>query len=64
VPEEAAVVQALLHKKWAVQAGERYRLRTPPAIRVTTAALQPKDAVRLAADLAAILRPRGRTAGV
>jgi DNA-binding transcriptional MocR family regulator len=64
VPEEAAVVQALLHKKWAVQAGERYRIGTAPAIRITTAALQPKDAGRLATDLADVLRPRGRTAGV
>jgi DNA-binding transcriptional MocR family regulator len=61
VREETAVVQALLHKKWAVQAGERYRLATPPAIRVTTAALAPKDAARFAEDLAGILNPRGRT---
>lgn len=62
VPEETAVVQALLQERWAVAAGERYRIETGPAIRVTIARLQPRDAVRFAADLAAILSPRGRTA--
>ena len=31
----ASVVQALLQRGWAVKAGERYRIATPPAIRVT-----------------------------
>ena len=62
LPEETAVVQALLQRGWAVNAGERYRLASPPAIRVTVAALTPADAVRFAADLAAILARRQRTA--
>ena len=57
VPEEAAVVTALAARGWAVQAGERYRLATPPAIRVTAARLTPAEAERFALDLAAILRP-------
>jgi DNA-binding transcriptional MocR family regulator len=57
VPEESAIVQALAERGWAVAAGERFRLRSAPAIRVTTSTLDPVDAARLAADLAAVLRP-------
>ena len=62
VPEENAVVQGLREHGWAVAAGERYRIRTGPAIRVTIAQLLPAEAKRFANDLAAILSPRGRTA--
>ena len=62
LPEESAVVQALLNRGWAVNAGERYRIVAPPAIRVTVAGLTPADAARFAADLAAILARRQRTA--
>jgi DNA-binding transcriptional MocR family regulator len=54
LPEESAAVQALMRKGWAVQAGERYRLRSAPAIRVTTAGLEPRDAARFAEDLASL----------
>ncbi len=57
VAEESAVVQALLQKGWAVNAGERYRVKTGPAIRVTIAALEPKDAAKFAADLTSVLSP-------
>lgn len=57
VREEARVVQMLLERGWAVTAGERFRLQTPPAIRVTTAALGPDDAERFAADLADVMQP-------
>ena len=63
VAEENAVVQALLQKGWAVKAGERYRIAAPPAIRVTISTLEPREAARLADDLAAILLPRRRTSG-
>ena len=58
--EEAHAVRALLDKGWAVMPGERFRLRSSPAIRVTTSALHPRDAARFAADLAEVLRS-GRT---
>jgi DNA-binding transcriptional MocR family regulator len=53
--EEAAVVNALLQRGWAVNAGERYRIRSGPAIRVTVAGLDVADARRFAEDLGAIV---------
>lgn len=61
VPEESAIVQALFQRGWAVNAGERYRLETPPAIRVTIATMTKEEAARFATDLAEILRPSGRS---
>jgi len=61
VPEESEVVAGLIERGWAVSAGERFRIASPPAIRVSTAALAPADARRLASDLAAILSPASRT---
>jgi DNA-binding transcriptional MocR family regulator len=61
VPEEEPVVRALAGAGWGVAAGERYRIKSPPAIRITAATLEPEDARRLAADLAAILAPASAT---
>lgn len=61
VPEETAVVQHLAAAGWAVRAGEVYRLETPPAVRITTAALGEEDAPRVADALAEALSP-GRLA--
>ncbi|HYO76293.1 MAG TPA: aminotransferase class I/II-fold pyridoxal phosphate-dependent enzyme [Thermoanaerobaculia bacterium] len=58
VPEESATIQALVQRGWAVKAGERYRIASPPAIRVTIATLDPRDAVQFAKDLADVMRPR------
>ena len=58
VAEETAIVQALAYAGWAVRPGEIYRIRSAPGIRVTIAELSERDAVRLAADIAATLRPR------
>lgn len=63
VSEETATTQALLHAGWAVKPGERYRLASPPAIRVTIATLEPKDAERFAEELAGVLTPRRRSSG-
>jgi DNA-binding transcriptional MocR family regulator len=63
VSEESATVQALLHAGWAVKAGERYRVASPPAIRVTIATLEPKDAVKFAKDLAGVITPARRGSG-
>ena len=61
VADESSAVRGLLDRGWAVNAGERYRMNTPPAIRVTIAALEPHEAHRFANDLAALLVPRGRS---
>jgi len=60
VTEESATVQTLLHNGWAVKAGERYRIATPPAIRVTIATLDPRDAVKFADALADAISPHRR----
>jgi DNA-binding transcriptional MocR family regulator len=57
VAHEDATVAALLPRGWGVLAGERFRLASPRAIRVTSAALEPADAERFAADLAESLTP-------
>jgi DNA-binding transcriptional MocR family regulator len=55
VPQEWAVAQALRDAGWAVAVGERFRLESPPGLRVTISTLEPKDAVRFADTLAQIL---------
>ena len=62
VAEEAAVMSALVGAGFAVRGGERYRLRTPPAIRITVAALKPGEAERVADAIARCLGPALRTA--
>ncbi|MDH3685826.1 MAG: aminotransferase class I/II-fold pyridoxal phosphate-dependent enzyme [Myxococcales bacterium] len=57
VAEEAAVVQGLHARGWAVAAGERFRLQSAPGVRVTIATLAPEEAPRLADDIAAVLQP-------
>ena len=61
VREEAGIVAGLAAAGWAVRAGERYRLKSPPAIRTTVASLEPSEAPQLAADFARILQPARRT---
>jgi DNA-binding transcriptional MocR family regulator len=61
VREEAAAVSGLAARGWMVAAGERFRIRSAPAIRVTTSALEPAEARRLATDLAAVVRPLAQT---
>ncbi len=56
--DEAAVVQALFDRGWAVAAGERYRIRSGPAVRVTIARMDLSQTLRFAEDLAAVLAPR------
>jgi DNA-binding transcriptional MocR family regulator len=48
VAEEVPVVQRLLELGWAVSAGERYRFRTSPGIRITTTTLETTEAEELA----------------
>lgn len=55
VREESLTIRGLLERGWAVAAGELYRIASPPAIRVTTAALACDDTARFANDLAETL---------
>jgi DNA-binding transcriptional MocR family regulator len=61
VAEEGTVVQRLLDAGWAVLAGERFRLRSHPGIRVTVSTLDVAEADRLAGDIEAAMAPRRRT---
>jgi DNA-binding transcriptional MocR family regulator len=61
VPDEDAAVGALLADGWAVAAGAPYRLSPGAAIRITTAALLPDEAARLAAAIERAVAPRRRT---
>jgi DNA-binding transcriptional MocR family regulator len=61
VHEESSVVRVLFDAGWLVLAGERFRISTPPGIRVTIATLDEGDAPELAAVIAAAehaARPR------
>jgi DNA-binding transcriptional MocR family regulator len=59
--EETAIVQALAERGWAVGAGERFRHRARPGVRVTTSTLQPAEARRLADDIAAVVSAQATT---
>ena len=43
VREEAATVAHLAAAGWAVRAGERYRMKSPPAIRITVSTLTARE---------------------
>jgi DNA-binding transcriptional MocR family regulator len=64
VAHESAVAQSLLGRGWAVNAGERYRIASGPAIRVTISKLEPRDAARFADDLYAVAISRANMPGV
>jgi len=59
VPEEGAMAQRLLAEGFAVTPGERFRIRSEPGIRITTAALPPSEASRLADAVASALAGGG-----
>jgi DNA-binding transcriptional MocR family regulator len=52
VREEALVVRALLEAGWLVTAGERFRIQTPPGVRITVATLGEDEAREIARVLA------------
>jgi DNA-binding transcriptional MocR family regulator len=62
VDDEAAAARGLLDRGWCVRPGARYRLRSPPAIRLTVASLPAEQSGRLADDLRDVLAsgPVGR----
>jgi DNA-binding transcriptional MocR family regulator len=59
--DEAATVRELLAQGWAVSPGERYRFRSEPGIRITTAALELDEAERLTEAIAALGRAPAST---
>ena len=61
VAEEARVVATLLRRGWAVTPCERWRIASPPAIRITTATLEVEEVERFAADLAEAIHARTGT---
>jgi DNA-binding transcriptional MocR family regulator len=61
VADEASVASRLLQAGWAVALGARYRLASPPALRVTCASLPETLAPRFAADLAEACLPARRS---
>jgi DNA-binding transcriptional MocR family regulator len=61
VPDEYAAVRALRDEGYAVAAGAPYRLSPGSAIRVTTAALEPEEAPRLAEAIERAVSPPRRT---
>ncbi|WP_030210482.1 GntR family transcriptional regulator [Streptomyces sp. NRRL S-87] len=63
VRDESAVVNGLRTHGWWVAAGQRFRIGSPPAVRITSAALPEADAVRLAADFARVLGESEATYG-
>ncbi|QTL05035.1 aminotransferase class I/II-fold pyridoxal phosphate-dependent enzyme [Aquabacter sp. L1I39] len=56
VADEDAVTRRLLDAGWTARPGAAFRLAAPPAIRITTSALEDDEAVAFARALAAILR--------
>ena len=61
VADEQAVVMAMLDRGFAIRAGDRFRLLSPSAVRITTASLTDGEIDGLADALADVLRPAGLT---
>lgn len=57
VPDETGAVARLLHAGWAVAPGARFRLNTPPGIRVTVSTLTNAEIEPLSEAIAAAVRP-------
>jgi DNA-binding transcriptional MocR family regulator len=60
VADEAGATSALLERGWAVAPGERFRIASPPGIRIGVATLAAAEIDLLAADLRDSLRQRPR----
>ncbi|WP_316778221.1 aminotransferase class I/II-fold pyridoxal phosphate-dependent enzyme [Streptomyces sasae] len=57
VPDETGAVARLLHGGWAVAPGARFRLGSPPGVRITIATLTSEEADRLADAVAKAVGP-------
>jgi DNA-binding transcriptional MocR family regulator len=60
VPDELSVTSALLGCGWAVAPGERFRIASPPGIRIGIGTLTASESAQLADDLSACLARRPR----
>jgi len=61
VTEELSVVQNLMQAGWAVAVGERYRIKSSPAIRIGVGALRTEEMASLAGAVAHGLSPAPRS---
>lgn len=61
VPDEDSAAAALLDAGFAVSTGARFRIRSAPALRITTATLRAEQADRVAEAVALALRPARRS---
>lgn len=59
VADETSAVAGLLRRGWAVAPGGRFRIGSPPGVRVTVSTLAADELPRLAEDIAGVLRVRG-----
>ncbi|WP_406195705.1 aminotransferase class I/II-fold pyridoxal phosphate-dependent enzyme [Kitasatospora sp. NBC_01560] len=59
VPDETTVLAMLVQRGWVAAPGSRFRLQSPPGLRITVTELDPAGARRLADDLAAVLGTDG-----
>lgn len=57
VPDETRAVTGLLRRGWAPAAGARFRVGSPPGVRITVSPLRPDEVEGLADDVAAAVRP-------
>lgn len=57
VPDETAAVTRLSHAGWAAAPGARFRLASPPGMRLTVSPLTAREVAPLADAVAAALRP-------
>jgi DNA-binding transcriptional MocR family regulator len=60
VADELGVTSALLGRGWAVAPGERFRIASPPGIRIGIGTLTAAESARLAADLSECMTRRPR----
>ena len=58
VSDEDGVASSLAEAGWAVAPGQRFRIATPPGVRISFATLEADDAASFAADFARALRHR------
>jgi len=59
VADETSAVAGLLRRGWAVAPGGRFRIGSPPGVRVTVSTLTADELPGLAEDIARVLRVRG-----